>query len=455
LFGSRTFASTSGSKLVHYPQTEFSTIPNGVRVASEYAEGETATVGVWIDTGSRYEAPQNNGVAHFLEHLLFKGTTKRTRASLELEIENMGAHLNAYTSREQTVFYMKVFKKDVAQGMDILADILQNSELTSESIERERNVILREMEEVNKQMEEVIFDRLHETAYRDCALGRTILGPSENIRNINRQQITDYISSHYTGDRMVVAGAGAVDHGELVKLSERLFGNIPAQAPEGKQPYLEPARFVGSDFRLRDDDMPLAHVALAFPTAGWCDPDASTLIVMQSLLGGWERNVTAGSGVHSSSPLVSALASEDVALSVMSFNTQYSDTGLFGLYATSHPVGLSATMHHMATNITRLCYEVDENHLEETKNQLKMSVFSHLDGSSTICEDIGRQMLTFGRRMHPSEVVARIEAVDAAAVKDCANRYFYDRDHALAAIGPLNELQDYNAIRRQSHWLWN
>lgn len=174
------------SYVLNAPATEVTTLPNGLRVASEGAHGETATVGVWIGAGSRYETAENNGAAHFLEHMAFKGTAKRTQQQLELEIENMGGHLNAYTSREQTVYYAKVFKKDVPRALDILSDILQNSKLDEQAIERERDVILREMEEVNKQFEEVIFDRLHETAYMGNGLGRTILGPIENVRDVVR-----------------------------------------------------------------------------------------------------------------------------------------------------------------------------------------------------------------------------------------------------------------------------
>lgn len=173
-------------------------------------------------------------------------------------MENIGGHLNAYTSREQTVFYAKVNKQDVPQAMDILADILTNSQYSEEAIERERDVILREMQEVDGTMEEVIFDRLHETAYRGTMLGKTILGPAENIKSITRAHITDYINTHYTAPRMVVAGAGAVDHGELVKLSEKLLGSVPTKG--NREPVMEPAQFIGSDIRIRYDDMPVVRL---------------------------------------------------------------------------------------------------------------------------------------------------------------------------------------------------
>lgn len=191
-------------------------LPTGLRVASEGGHGETATISVFIDAGSRCENENNNGVAHFLEHMAFKGTSNRTQHGLEVEIENLGGHLNAYTSREQTVYQAKVFKDDVPQAMGILSDILQNATYDERAIERERDVILREMQEVEKIQEEVIFDRLHETAYQGTGLGRTILGPVENIKSISKADLQQYIDANYSADRVVIAAAGAVDHQQRV-----------------------------------------------------------------------------------------------------------------------------------------------------------------------------------------------------------------------------------------------
>lgn len=175
-------ASSLQQILVNVPPTCVSTLENGMRVASEDSGAPTATVGLWIDAGSRYENERNNGVAHFLEHMAFKGTDKRSQTDLELEIENLGAQLNAYTSREQTVFYAKCLKRDVQKALEILADIIQNSKLGEAEIERERGVILREMQDVETNLQEVVLDHLHATAYQGTALGRTILGPTDNIR---------------------------------------------------------------------------------------------------------------------------------------------------------------------------------------------------------------------------------------------------------------------------------
>ncbi len=214
-------------------------------------------MGVWIDAGSRYENDKNNGAAHFLEHMAFKGTKTRTQKQLEVEIENMGAHLNAYTSREQTVYYAKVFKKDVPKAVEILADILQNSLLEESAITRERDVILRESVEVNKQYEEVILDELHSTAFMGTGLGRTILGPDENIRNLTRNDLQSYINTHYTADRFVIAAAGAVDHNQLKDLTQQHFGNLPTSKSSDSPSSLKLNRavFTGSDKRIRYDSM--------------------------------------------------------------------------------------------------------------------------------------------------------------------------------------------------------
>jgi len=197
--------------------------------------------------------------------------------------------------------------------------------------------------------------------------------------------------------------------------------------------------------------IPNRPVALAFEVAGWDDPDNFPLMILQTMIGAWDKSASGGS--HSSSPLVSELAGEKTAESMVPFNTQYSDTGLFGIHLVAEPEGLTNTLKTVLNHgFVEFCYYVDEARLEEAKNQLKMNVLAQLDGSTVICEEIGRHMLTYGRRMHPLEVIQRIDAVDASAVKAAAKRFFYDRDVALAAIGPIYELPDYNWIRSRTFW---
>lgn len=275
------------------PLTQISTLPNGLTVATEASSSaSTATVGVWIDAGSRAETDSTSGTAHFLEHMAFKGTGKRSQHQLELEVENLGAHLNAYTSREQTVYYAKSFSHDVAKSVEIISDILTGSKLDQGAIERERDVILREQQEVDKQLEEVVFDHLHAVAFQHQPLGRTILGPKENILSIQRDDLVNYIKQNYTADRMVLVGTGGVEHAALVDLASQHFGQLPtSQSPIklGESSNKTKPDFIGAEVRVRDDTMPTCNVAIAVEGVGWNSPDYYPMLVAQSIMGNWVR----------------------------------------------------------------------------------------------------------------------------------------------------------------------
>ncbi|KAH9616072.1 hypothetical protein KSS87_019472 [Heliosperma pusillum] len=422
------------------PMTRVTTLPNGLRVATESdLAAKTATVGVWIDAGSRFESDETNGTAHFLEHILFKGTEKRSVRSLEEEIENMGGHLNAYTSREQTTFFAKVLEKDVATSLDILSDILQNSTFEENRILRERDVILREMEEVEGQTEEVIFDHLHATAFQYTPLGRTILGPAENIKTITKEHLQSYISTHYTAPRMVIAASGAVKHEDVVAKVQKYFTKLSTDPTTASQLVAqEPASFTGSEVRMLDDDVELAQFAIAFSGASYTDPDSVALMVMQSMLGAWDKN--SGGGKHAGSGLVQTVSINEIAESIMAFNTNYRDTGLFGVYAVAKPDCLDDLAFAIMHEISKMCYRVSDDDVTRACNQLKSSLLLHIDGTSPIAEDIGRQLLNYGRRIPYAELFDRIDAVDASA------------DVAIAAMGPVKNLPDYNWFRRRTYW---
>lgn len=440
------------SYIVNGPHTDITTIPSGLRVASETVSGsQTATVGVWIDAGSRYETKANNGSAHFLEHMAFKGTQKRTQQQLEVEIENMGGHLNAYTSREQTVYFAKVFKSDVPQAMEILSDILLNSKLDESAIERERDVILREMSEVNKQEEELVLDHLHATAFQNQGLGRTILGPEENIRSLKRDDLKNYIDTHYKAERMVIVGAGAVEHHELCDLSKEYFGSVGSAGTQGVDVPLEPANFIGSDVRIRFDNDSMAHVALAFEGVSWTSEYAFPLMLLQTMLGSYDRSQ--GLGKNVASKLCQEIAQFDLAHSVSAFNTCYKDSGLFGVYLVAADNKLDDLFWYLMNNLVRMVHEPTQEELDRAKNSLKATMLMGLDGHAQVAEDIGRQLLTYGRRMTPAEIFARIESVQLEDVKATAAKIINDKDHVLAAVGGIHELPDYTWIRRHSYWL--
>jgi len=387
--------------------------------------------------------------------MIFKGTAKRSKHDLETEIENMGGHLNAYTSREQTVYYAKVLKKDVPQAVELLSDILTNSTFSAAAIERERDVILREMEEVEGVTEEVIFDMLHECAFVGTPLARTILGPEENIKSITAEDIKSYITTHYTAPRMVFAASGAVDHEQLVGLVGEHFGSVPSEAPPGYTIDHEPSLFSGSDVRDYNDDMELGHFALAFEGLKWTDPDVFTLMLCQSLLGTYDHKKAASD--LSSAKLASDLAKMDTGLQLMQpFCTCYNDTGLFGIYFVmpmTKKEQVDDVFGTVQEELVALTTGTSDEDLAAAKAQLKYSMLLQMDGTSPNAEEIGRQILAYGRRMSLAETFARIDAIEASDVQRVAEKVIWDQEVAFAGMGPnLKYVYDINALRRGTFW---
>ncbi|GMM49728.1 mitochondrial processing peptidase [Starmerella bacillaris] len=434
------------------PKTRTTTLPNGLTVASEaHPAAQTSTVGVWIDAGSRAENEANNGTAHFLEHLSFKGTANRSQKKLELEIEQIGGHLNAYTSRENTVFYAKSLKKDVPKVVDILSDILQRSKLEPQAIENERSVIIRESEEVDKIYEEVLFDHLHSVAFQGQSLGRTILGPKENIETITQSDLQKYIGANYKADRMVLVGTGAVEHEELVELAKKHFGNLPASDVKvlpgtGSINPKEVTKFVGSEVRVRDDTIPTAHVAIAVEGVSWSSPDYYPALVAQAVIGSWDR--VSSTANTQGSKLAQIVSRNNLASSFMSFSTSYHDTGLWGIYLVSDDEHtLDDLVHFTLKQWNRLSVDVSDAEVERAKSQLKASLLLSLDGTTASAEDIGRQLITTGIRQSPEEVEKVIDAVTTKDVKAFADKYLWDQDVAIAGLGKIQFLRDYMRIR--------
>ncbi|CAJ0905930.1 13618_t:CDS:2, partial [Entrophospora sp. SA101] len=343
------------------------------------------------------------------------GTNLRSQNQLELSIENIGAHLNAYTSREQTVYYAKTFQKDAHVAVEILSDILQNSTLDEGAIERERDVILREQEEVDKQFDEV------------------------------KDDLANYIKNNYTTDRMVLVGTGGIDHDELVKLAEKHFSSLPSSPsplPLGSGHGEKPS-FVGSEVRIRNDELSQAHIALAVESVGWNSPDYYTMLVTQAIIGTWDRSF--GSAAHTSSRLSHIIHKHQLANSFQSFNTSYSDTGLFGIYLISENVKqLDDLIHFTCKEFWRLYTSITEVEVERAKQQLKSSLLLNLDGTTAVAEDIGRQMVTTGKRLTPKELETIISKITVDDIRRVAGEYLWDKDVAVVGLGPVECLPDYN-----------
>ncbi|XP_022353565.1 cytochrome b-c1 complex subunit 1, mitochondrial isoform X3 [Enhydra lutris kenyoni] len=443
---------TFAQALQSMPETQVSVLDNGLRVASEQSSQPTCTVGVWIDVGSRYETEKNNGAGYFLEHLAFKGTKNRPGSALEKEVESMGAHLNAYSTREHTAYYIKALSKDLPKAVELLADIVQNCSLEDSQIEKERDVILQELQENDACMRDVVFDYLHATAFQGTPLAQAVEGPSGNVRKLSRADLTEYLSRHYKAPRMVLAAAGAgVEHRQLLDLAQKHFGSVSEVYTEDTVPTLAPCRFTGSEIRHRDDALPLAHVAIAVEGPGWANPDNVALQVANAIIGHYD--CTYGGGTHLSSPLAAVSVTNKLCQSFQTFNICYAETGLLGAHFVCDRMNIDDMMFFLQGQWMRLCTSATESEVLRGKNVLRNALVAHLDGTTPVCEDIGRSLLTYGRRIPLAEWESRIAEVDASVVREVCSKYFYDQCPAVAGFGPIEQLPDYNRIRSGMYWL--
>lgn len=241
-------------------------------------------------------------------------------------------------------------------------------------------------------------------------------------------------------------------------LSGKAFAKLPRTAAVTVS-LVRDASFTGSDARFEDPSLAECHFALAFETVGWSHPDSITFMVMQSLLGSWDR--TSGAGKNISSSLCKELAREELAHSVMAFNTTYSNSGLFGVYGVSEHTDVEDFLYITLNEMVRMVHKVSDWEVTRAKNQLKTTLAMQLDGTSAVCEDIGRQVLTYGRRLPMEELFARIDAVDASSINKCASTYIDDQDLAFVSLGPKEDpkahppakVPDYNWLRRRTYWL--
>lgn len=433
-------------------------LPNGLTVASEFMPGtKTATVGMWINAGSRADNPISSGTAHFLEHLAFKGTAKRSQYSLELEIEDLGSQINAYTSRENTVYYTRCLSKDLEQNVDILSDLLTKLKLETKAIERERAVILQESDEVDKMFDEVVFDHLHEITFRKQDLGRTILGPREKIRTINRDDLVNYIKTNYKGDRMALIGVGCVDHNRLVEIAQKYFGNIEKSPVPFKQHGDDMPVFHGAERYIQDNSLPVTHVAIAVEGVSWSAPDFFTSSVANGLIGSWDRSI--GIGSDSPSPLTVTAAmggpgNQPMVNSFMAYTTSYADTGLMGVYFTADSTAdMSLFTNAVLKEWARLkAGDITEEEVERSKAQLKASLVLALDDSTAIAEDIGRQLVNTGYRLLPEDVFERIECVTRQDVIDWANWRLKNKPISICALGNCKTLPPLSKLNEGMGW---
>jgi predicted Zn-dependent peptidase len=410
---------------------EVTRLPNGLTVASDRKPTvETVSVGTWVGVGTRHEPAAINGVAHLLEHMAFKGTARRSAYDIAREIEAVGGHLNAYTSRESTAYYARVLAEDAPLAVDIIADILQHPTFDGEELTRERAVVLQEIGQAFDTPDDNIFDRFQETAYPAQAIGRPVLGTGVIVNTIDRDTLRGYMTRHYAGESMVLAAAGKIEHDRLVDLVAQAFADLPAAADTGA----EPAVYRGGDYR-EARDLEQVHVLLGFDSVGYMDPDYYAASVLSTLFGGG----------MSSRLFQEVREKRGLVYSVYSFVSAYRDGGLFGIYAGTGEKEVVDLVPVICDELSKLAGDATDEEVVRARAQLKASILMSLESTNARCEQLAQQILIYGRPLTVAEVVEKIEAVDAAHVRRLAGRLASGRP-TLASLGPIGGVEAFDRV---------
>jgi predicted Zn-dependent peptidase len=411
---------------------EITKLANGLTIVTDPMPGlESAAVGVWVDCGGRHETRPVMGVSHMLEHMAFKGTERRTARGLAEEIEAVGGFLNAYTSREQTAFHARVLKPDVPLAIDILADILSHPTFEQAELERERQVVLQELGQSRDTPDDIVFDHLQAAIYPDQPMGWPILGDENTVGGFSREDLKTYMGANYRTGGMTLIASGAVDHAEMVKLAHDKFADLKT----GSAPNAEPARYGGGDKRA-DDDLEQAHVTYAFPGASSADADFYAAQVYIAALGGG----------MSSRLFQEVREKRGLCYSIYAFAQTFRDGGAIGIYAGTGEKEAGEISAVVAGEMAALAETAHEAEIGRARAQLKSGLLMGLEKPSTRAEQIAGQLLAYGRVLPASELIAKLDAVDAGAVRRFGARVMASPRPAMAAVGPLKNLERYETF---------
>ena len=407
-------------------------LANGLRVVTNsMPQIQTAAVGVWVDSGARSESEQLHGVSHMLEHMAFKGTRRRSARAIAEEIEAVGGHLNAYTGREQTAYFVRILKNDLPLAVDLLADILQESVFDSEELAREQDVIIQEIGQALDTPDDLVFEMMQAEAYPDQPMGRSILGTEETVGGFTPDILRGHMGRNYRAPSMILSAAGAVDHAMLVAMAQEKFGNLGPALPKN----IQPALWQGGDTR-EEKDLEQAHLVLALEGVAYGDPDYYTAQVFSTVLGGG----------MSSRLFQEVREKRGLCYSIYSFTGSHRDSGMLGIYAGSGAERLNELVKVIAGEVQSMTGKVSENETARGRAQLKAGLLMSLESPSAQCEQMARQLLIYGRVLTTEELVQRVDAVDAAALQRFASRLLSAAKLTLSALGPVKSLESGDKI---------
>ncbi len=407
-------------------------LDNGLRIVTDImSHVETATVGVWTDVGSRHEQPHQNGLSHMLEHMAFKGTKTRSARDIAEAIEDVGGYLNAYTSREHTTYYARLLKEDLPLGVDVLADILQNSIFDPQELERERGVIIQEIGQANDTPDDIVFDYFQEAAFPDQSVGRPILGTIDLVNGFSRDELAGYMSDHYKAQQMVVVASGNFNKDDFIARVGASFQNLGPARDMAR----EKATYHGGAL-LDERDLEQVNLLIGFEGVPFKDPDFYAAQIMSMILGG-----------GMSSRLFQELREKrGLVYSIYNFMQSYVDGGSFAIHAGTGPDQVKELIPVVAEEMHKLSRSVSMDEIMRARAQMRAGMMMSLESTTSRMEQLGRQMMIFGRPVPHAEIMAHINQVDDVAVMRYMDRMLDHNKLSLAAVGPLAHLGDYDKI---------
>ncbi|MBL8629421.1 MAG: insulinase family protein [Rhodospirillaceae bacterium] len=411
-----------------------STLPNGLRVITDRMDSvETVALGAWVSVGTRHETAEVNGISHLLEHMAFKGTARRTAQAIAEEMDNVGGHLNAYTSRDHTAYFAKVLKDDAALATDVIADILLNSTMDPDELEREKQVIVQEISQVNDTPDDIIFDQFQLKAYPDQPMGWPVLGSEKLVRSVTSAQLKAYLHEHYAASDTVVAASGNIDHDAFVKTVEAAFTGYRDTAAIKTVSSI----YKGGEYR-EERDLEQVHLVLGFPGVPYNDDDYYNIGALSVLM---------GEGM--SSRLFQEIREKrGLAYSVFSSTQSFADTGLFTIYTGTAPDEVQKLIPVLCEEIRKAAGTITPEETKRAKAQIKSGLLMSLESPSNRCSQRARQLVVYGRPLNAPELIERVETIDTASIRAAAHRIFSGVP-TLAAIGPLGALPPLAEIRHK------
>ncbi len=407
-------------------------LPNGVTVATDtMPEVKTATLGIWVAAGARYEGEGEHGISHLLEHMAFKGTATRNALQISEEIENVGGELNAATGIEVTSYYARLLGKDLPLAFDILSDILTNSTLDQAELAREQSVIVQEIGGAADDPDDLVFDLFQETAFPEQPIGRPILGTPDSVRSFTPEKIRAYMARRYRGGRMIVAAAGAVDHDALLAAAATRLAGVPA----GKAEPAIAARYRGG-LQIHHRELEQTHLVLGLEGISYHAPERYAVQAFVNLVGGG----------GSSRLFQEVRERRGLCYSIQAFHSSYQDAGIFGVTAGAANADAEELMRVVISELHEAAEKATSAEVERAKAQMKVGLLSALESASARAEQLGGRMLAFGRAIPFDEIEHNIDAITLEAVCAAGRRLVGSGRPTFVGVGEAAGLERAGAI---------